>query len=249
MTADKLRLGHALRGGTEAVKEAIEILTGSRSLTARPPVDPAAVEATERALGIESNHRPVYAYVGDLNPALGTLGLIVQRAWDQAAIGVTRCDSGGLGGRRGAFAILKEDEALSVLAKLSYSGAKLASWAADFSSEVRSSYSSERAYVDGAEPEISHWSADVRARCIQRAEKPADRRLWTWEVRLDRGPLPQEAIGLVMSAGAYKVFVDEVEHDNRVAFPEEVHVIPGQIGPEGAHFHLARTRALLAGDA
>jgi hypothetical protein len=141
-------LGHALRG--DAVEEAIDIALGTTRLVPRVPVDRAAVDTTEQTLGIAPDRRPVYAYVGDLKPSLGTVGLVVERSWCRALTGVTRCDSGGLGGRRGAFNALDEGEALAALRHLSFDEQTLPSWDTEFAQEVRRSYPATAAYVDGA---------------------------------------------------------------------------------------------------
>jgi hypothetical protein len=187
--ASNVRLGHALRGGADAVHEAVEIIRGDRALTARAPADPSAVSAAEEVLGVTAAARPIYAYLGDLNPSLGTVGLVIERAWLATLTGVSRCDSGGLGGRRGAFAELDHAEAMQALRDLTFADATLPAWSATFEQEILTSYLRQHSgYVDGDEPETSAWLHDVRARCIGHATPPRDRRLWTWEARLDAGP-------------------------------------------------------------
>jgi hypothetical protein len=79
--ANDMRFGHALRGEPDAIEEAVEIARGDRRLLPRDPADPTAVVAAEDALGITPDARPIYAYVGDLHPALGTIGLMIERSW------------------------------------------------------------------------------------------------------------------------------------------------------------------------
>jgi hypothetical protein len=79
--ANEVRLGHALRGGPQAVEEAVGIARGMLELLPRQPADREAVDAAESALGVAPDARPVYAYLGDLHPALGTVGLVLERSW------------------------------------------------------------------------------------------------------------------------------------------------------------------------
>lgn len=244
MSTEDVRLGHALRGGPDAVGEAVALASGVRRLVARTPEYPEAVTLTERALGIDPASRPVYAYLGDLHPGLGTVGLIVDRSWCRALSGVTRCDSGGLAGRLGAFAALTEDEALDAVHALSFSGPSLPAWNAAFASEVDTAYPSTRAYVDGAEPETRAWT-DARVGCIARSARPVDRRLWTWEARFVDGPDSSEITALVLSHEAGKLLPTVITEPSAV--PEHVRILTGDIGPDGAHFHTPRVRDVLAG--
>lgn len=247
-----VRLGHAIRddvdrGGADAVSAAISIVAGATSLVPRVPADRAAVDATEQALGISAAARPLYAYVGDLNPSLGTVGLIVDRSWCRELTGVTRCDSGGLGGRRGGFAVLTESQALAALGALSFAGATLSSWDAELATEVDASYPATEAYVTGVEPDVSAWN-DARATCVVNAASPRDRRLWTWEARLDTGPRVDEIVALVLSPAASKQFADLIERDPALDIPDGVKILTGDIDAEGTHFHTPRVRAVLGGD-
>jgi hypothetical protein len=246
MVASDVRLGHSLRGGAGAVEEVIRIVRGAAVITARSPEDAPAVGLAEQVLGVRPDARPVYAYVGDLHPALGTVGLIVNRTWCHASTGVTRCDSGGLAGRRGSFAMLDEREAVASLRDLSFGPAELRDWPSAFANEVAGSYVDAGAYVDGQEPDVSGW-ADVRARCIGAGSPPRDRRAWTWEVRLLEGPSPNEIVGLVLSPGAGVLFANLVEQDSPATFPNHVQVLVGNVDADGAHFHTPRVRAVLAG--
>jgi len=246
-----VRLGHAIRddvdrGGAEAVSAAVSIVAGTSSLGPRVPADRAAVDATEQALGISATARPLYAYVGDLNPSLGTVGLVMDRSWCRELTGVTRCDSGGLGGRRGGFAALTESEALAALGALSFAGATLASWDVEFATEIDASYPATEAYVTGAEPDVTAWT-DARATCVRKAEAPRDRRLWTWEARLGTGPQVDEIVALVLSPAASKQFAALVERDPEVDIPDRVKILTGDIDAEGSHFHTPRVRAVLGG--
>jgi hypothetical protein len=244
VSADRIRLGHALHGGPGAVAEALEISLGKQTINARPPRDPSAVERTEERLGIDRDGRPVYAYLGDLNPALGAIGLVVERTWADYAQGVTRCDSGGLGGRRGRFSALSSDEADQALHELSYGGAtagRLADWEQHFRDELQTAYPSHRHYVDGDPPTTL---PDLRDRLIRGLSDP-DRRLWTWEVRLDRGPQPEQLVALSLSPEAGRELDDLVDHDPARLPP--IPVIRGSATAIGVHFHHPRVRDFLAG--
>ncbi|HSK05212.1 MAG TPA: hypothetical protein VK932_28385 [Kofleriaceae bacterium] len=243
--AHDVRLGHALRGGADAVEEAVDIVRGARPLLPRAPADPRAVDAAESALGISPEDRPVYAYVGDLHPALGTVGLVIERSWLRALTGVTRCDSGGLVGRRGAFAVLEDPEAIGALRELTLSGPALPAWEPAFTEEVTTSYvQGASGYVNGEEPDVSTWQ-DLRAVCFQLATPPRDRRLWTWEARFDRGPDHDEVIALALSRSAAAVLEDL--HRRGTDVPDTVRVLYGSSTRDGAQFHNPSVRLLLAG--
>ena len=242
----EVRLGHALRGGPGAVEEAVEITRG-RALLPRPPADPEAVDAAESALGVSADARPVYAYVGDLHPALGTIGLVLERSWLRDLTGVTRCDSGGLIGRRGAFDALSSAEAISALHTLTFWASSLGGWEPAFDAEVTASYAGEvSAYVNGDEPDISTWQ-DPRAVCFRRAAPPRDHRLWTWEARLAQGPAAGDVVALALSRSAAAALEDL--HRRGVDVPDTVRVLYGSSGSDGAQFHDPAVRALLAGGA
>jgi hypothetical protein len=202
------------------------------------------VDATESALGIDPENRPVYAYVGDLHPALGKLGLVIARSWTRDTTGVSKCDSGGLGGRRGAFESLAPQDAVAALRDLSYGSSAVARWEADFTAEMSCYQSGAAGYVRGEEPATSAWN-DARSVCIRRASPPRDRRLWTWEVRQAQGPRQEEYVALVLSHETAKVLDDLVRSGASV--PESVRVLRGDINPSGAEFQLESARAALEG--
>lgn len=245
-------MGHAIsadvtRGDTDPLSAALSIVAGTTSLGPRVPTDRLAVDATEQALGISADARPIYTYVGDLNPSLGTVGLIVDRSWCRALTGVTRCDSGGLGGRRGGFAVLTESEALAALHALSFARETLPSWDAEFATEIDASYPATEEYVTGVEPDVSTWN-DARATCVVKAPPPLDRRLWTWEARLATGPRVDEIVALVLTPTAFKQVAFWAASDPAFAIPDHVKTLSGDVDAEGAHFHTPRVRAVLGGD-
>jgi hypothetical protein len=240
-TTHDVRLGHALRGGAEAV----DIVRGARPLLPRPPADPHSVDAAETALGIDPGDRPVYAYLGDLHPALGTVGLVIERSWLRALTGVTRCDSGGLVGRRGAFAALTDSEAIDALHTLTFSNESLPGWYPAFGPEMATSYRNGiDGYVNGDEPDVSTWH-DPRAVCFQKATPPRDRRLWTWEARLAEGPTPNEVVAVALSRSAAAVLEDL--HRRGLDVPDGIRILYGSISSGGSQFHEPAVRTLLAG--
>ncbi|HWU88817.1 MAG TPA: hypothetical protein VN253_16235 [Kofleriaceae bacterium] len=247
MPANEVRLGHALRGGSDAVEEAVGIACGTHPLLPRQPADQDAVDAAESALGVAPDARPVYAYLGDLHPALGTVGLVLERSWLRTLNGVTRCDSGGLIGRRGAFAILTNTETTSTLQALTFSGASLHAWEPAFGTELADSYrDGVTGYVNGEEPDVSAWQ-DARVKCFHQAVSPRDRRLWTWEARLGAGPAPDDVVALAFSRSAAAVLEDL--HRRGLDVPDTVRVLYGSSSSEGAQFHDPAVRSLLAGGA
>jgi hypothetical protein len=246
-SANDVRLGHALRGGLDAVEEAVGIALGRRALLPRSPADPSSVDAAESALGISTDARPVYAYVGDLHPGLGTVGLVIDRSWLHALTGVTRCDSGGLAGRRGAFVALDPGEALAALHALTFSGASVPDWAPAFTQEVDAAHrDGPSGYVNGDEPDVSTWH-DARSKCFRRASFPRDRRLWTWEARFEQGPAPGDVVALALSRSAAAVLEDL--HRRGLDVPPTVRVLYGSSSSDGSQFHDPSVRALLAGGA
>ena len=223
----------------------MNIVRGARPLLPRQPVDPHSVHAAETALDIDPGSRPVYAYLGDLHPALGTVGLVIERSWFRALTGVTRCDSGGLVGRRGAFAVLTDTEAINALHTLTFSNGSLPDWEPAFVPEVTTSYSNGiDGYVNGDEPDVSTWQ-DLRAVCFQQATPPRDRRLWTWEARLAEGPTPNEVVALALSRSAAAVLEDL--HRRGLDVPDGVRILYGSISSGGSQFHEPSVRTLLAG--
>lgn len=110
-------------------------------LVARPPRQGSVVFLAEQILGVERDEaQPIYAYVGDLHPDLGAIGLIIARSWDaeDALSGVTKCDSVGLAGGLGGFAAIGDAEARAkALVALSYPNIEpINLWPHHFAKEV-----------------------------------------------------------------------------------------------------------------
>jgi hypothetical protein len=247
MSAALIRFGHAFNGES-ALDDALRVVCGTEKLCARTPRDPAAVIETETALGYDPSNiaqRPVYAYLGDLHPALGTVGVVIERAWCRSLNGVSRCDSGGLGGRRGAFAVLSRHEAAQALIDLSFRSDTLSRWEASFEKEISDSFSSHNQYVCGDAPDTALWT-DARKQCFDACEPPRDRRLWTWEARFSEGPDVVDYVALALSPTSHKLLEQQVIDGTR-SIPESVRVLVGDTGADGVQFHHAHVRELLAG--
>jgi hypothetical protein len=255
-TYERVRLGHALDVSRfeddEVVREALAIACGLKLLAPRPPNDGVAVEAAERCLGADP--RPIYAYVGDLHPGLGQVGLIFSCRWLlRCGQGISRCDSGGLAGRRGGFSVLEPTEVDVALRAVSFTNEQLPAWHVEFESELTTSYDSGLPdYVVGAVPRHETW-ADVRRRCIAAAllVDPAscpDRRLWTWEARMSEAPQCDEIECLVLSPEGVKRL--EALRRDRVPIPDKLRILRPDPSPTGVHYFLyASVRLALQGEA
>lgn len=206
-----MNLGHCIgdrhsRSGSAAV-DAIDIALGNVQLAPRNPTDLASVMAAEAVLGADP--RPVYCYVGCLHPGLGTVGLIYDRSCcDTGLQGISRCDSGGLAGGVGMFVWVPEADRNTSLLELSYRDGELRDWSEAFIDEIKSSYASTDDYARGEQPDVAAWN-DVRADCIRAYDAALaidaagpierDRRVWTWEARLEGGPESQRLRSIVLS--------------------------------------------------
>lgn len=255
LVCERVRLGHALDRARvpdgEIVLEALRIARGETRLEPRAANDNEAVGRAEALLGAEP--RPVYAYVGDLHPGLGQVGLLFACRWfARCAQGICRCDTGGLAGRRGGFAALRDEEVAEALAGVTLLAAQLPEWHAHFVQEVTGSYSGGLGdYVGGTCPDAQGWT-DARRRCIEHAstdENKAlmDRRLWTWEARMQASPETTELEYLVLSAESGKE-LDALHRDGEVV-PPELRILRGRVTNDGVHhFHQPVVRRALRGE-
>jgi hypothetical protein len=245
-----VRLAHAFRSvptavDTDDIGEVIRILVGGSRLTPRPPADTAAVSDAESRLGLGGS--AVYTYAGCLHPCLGTIGLIISPSClNRCLQGVTRCDTGGLVGRRGSFAHLPESEVDAALRSLTCDNAD---WHLAFSKELAGSYTSVRSYVSGALPRHEDWG-DARSRCIAAhlatTSAIPDRRLWTWEVRLASSPEHTEYEAITLSPEASKRL--EFLRLGGTVIPGSVRIVRGRVGSAGVHhFHEEATIDALCG--
>jgi hypothetical protein len=235
----RIRLGHAYWSTPQALdttdlETVLRILSGELALEPRPPSDNEAVRRAEATLGVTNG--AVYVFVGCLHPKLGTIGLILSTAClEGRLLGVTRCDSGGLAGRRGSFVYVEENEVDNCLLSLSILGDG-PGWLGAFTDEVLRSYFDVRGYVVGTVPDVTSWT-DVRARCIDSPQPPdgiRDRRLWTWEARLGHPPETSAFEALVLSTEAFKHLERLRELGQEV--PSHVRVLHGTISEAGVHY-------------
>lgn len=235
----------------EAIRLAIDLIIGAKVLEPRSPKDPDCVEHAERTLG--AHPRPIYAFVGDLHPELGNVGLVISRQWAaRYTQGVSACDTGGLAGRKGCFIEIPEDSVDEALRELSTpEGIELEAWEQRFSKEIEASYSAGAGgYIRGDEPDTSRWT-DPRRRCIEatpRDSESFDRRLWTWEIRFDQPPQPKEIEALVVSYESGKVL--RAERRRRGGLPRSVRVVKPEkpVGELEDWFRIPEVWALLGGE-
>jgi hypothetical protein len=258
LKADSVGLGHALDathapgGGAYApLPFVVDLATGAARLEARPPSNPEAVHRAEEIL--KARPRPVYAYLGDLHPYLGRVGLIFDRKWAERSLqGLTRCDSGGLAECLGGFCFLGKDEAAEALVDLSTPATcPLSSWPAQFADEIEKSYSEGvEHYVHGHPPETRDWT-DQRKHCIESIKSQGgelDRRLWTWEARMHQPPIREDLQVVVLSHEAFKRLESLRRQGSEL--PETVRLIVGVAGKADTKdwFHLKEVRQALGGE-
>jgi hypothetical protein len=90
---------------------------------------------------------------------------------------------------------------------LSYKDDELDAWLDAFTTEIATSYPTPVDYARGQRPDIADWT-DARARCIEAHSAAAsssaapaepDRRVWTWEARLQEGPESKRLRSIVLS--------------------------------------------------
>lgn len=248
-----IRLGHALGDRSSvaddaAVRFAVDVANGDATLDPRLPVDPRAVLGAERILGADP--RPVYAFLGSLHPDLGCVGLILSRDWARRSIqGLTRCDSGGLFARRGNFACLAEDEPARALVALSTPATCAAfEWEDHFAQEISARHPrGVDGYIAGEEPGLDVDIDDIRARCLNSAREQSlkvDRRLWSWELRMQGAPENADVQAIVLSHESFKR-LEALVNTGEAHVAEPVRLLQGEAA---AHWIDTPTvRALLGG--
>lgn len=246
-----MRLGHAYRADgcandeDEELQQVVRILRGEESLRSRAPRDPRNVSRAEQILCPDVS--PIYAFMGCLHPKLGTIGLIISRDCLDRLHGGSRCDSGGLTGRYGGFRAIPADQVEAQLRALSFFSAEI-EWSSRFSAEISESYLQVRQYVDGSLPNHTKLG-DIRTQCVELCRKNGeepDRRLWTWEIRLDRAPDAEHFVALVVSSQSLQPL--EQMAAQGLDLPSGLSVIYGSIDPLGVHwFHDESVIALLCG--
>lgn len=221
----------------DPVGEACSLLKNTDTLKPRDPTAKSVVWAAEGLLGIAPGKRPVYAYIGDLHPALGHIGVIISHTWFwREAQGVSRCDSGGLIGCMGGFNCLSPDEAAQALTALSHGPND--KWEQFFCTEIATAFrfwDVWKRYLRGHVPTLSP-RRDVRARCIEAVLAGGgapDRRLWTWEARSYSEVTVADVNTVVFAPEAFKDF------DSRFAgttLPSHVNILCGSVSSSGVHY-------------
>jgi hypothetical protein len=242
----RVRLGHALcreDGETldDVVLRSIALLYGRQRLEPRPPRKPGQVYGAEEFLGHTTEPRPIYAYLGDIHPDLGLVGLVIDRRWPLDAI--SRCDSGGLFGGAGDFEAVPEPDRSATLQALSTpKGLSKEQWEDFFDDEIDRLYPSVEDYVRGAFPNLTKVpKTDQRYGYLHRAherssrpgEKPADRRLWTWEARAFNAPNATTYLTLVLSNTASNKLQQLVAKGLAEMPPDTCRVLPAEDDPAG----------------
>lgn len=236
LTDPRVRFGHAFpnprdKEAPDPVKEIWDILMNNEALGPREPTDLGTVSKAERLLGIKPNKRPVYAYVGCLHEELGSIGLVITPEWfGKDAQGVSRCDTGGLIGKKGGFAHLEDEEAEKALNTLSHHPSY--NWEEELHQEVESAFGGWPDYLRGNTPNAEAYN-DVRKQCIKKSGTKLDRRLWTWEVRNFEAISAKHLEAVVLNNDSLKEFRDRFG-DGPVSV--DIRFLPGGDGPEGTHW-------------
>lgn len=243
LRAATIRLGHSFPHprdvqAIDPVGDLIELVQSQTPLGPRDPQDNSVVWRAESLLKIERARRPVYAYVGCLHPALGTIGLILRQGWlTREPQGVSRCDTGGLAGRLGGFGALSNEEAEQAIVSLSLPISD--SWSNYLDSEIDSAHAGGwMGYLQGVPPSPDHLP-DARGFCLrhvqQQGEDP-DRRLWTWEARSFAHIEPTDVEAVALSPEAAKEFYNRIRITN-APLPTSRFIV-GRVDPNGVHhFH------------
>ena len=261
--ADRVRPGHALRPDNRSfdsdqeeedvtVREAWRICQGDIALEAREPKGNTLAQQVEDILG--HTVRPIYAFLGNLHPQLGKAGLILSRDWmERSPPQVSRCDTGGLLGRVGDFAVRKDAaEPDADVRKISTpEGMEVEEWLTIFRNELTDSYPKGASdYVRDKQPNVSEWGDDPRTACVEDCisnKRNGDRRLWTWEIRIDDSPTKEEIVALVLSPFAARALGDL--RDEFGELPRHVDLIISEEGPGCPHwFKNPKALRLLEGE-
>ncbi|MBN8490332.1 MAG: hypothetical protein J0M00_02730 [Burkholderiales bacterium] len=231
----RLRYGHAfpsLTAAEDPVVIFLDLIKTGRAIGARAPSDVEAVSDAELALGLQV--RPVYAYVGDLHPALGRIGLILSGRWyRRLPLGVSRCDTGGLVGLKGGFGCLgKKERAEEVLSRLTMR--RVPHWGLLFRMELFRCHGRLRGwlnYLRGLPP--SKDLKDDRDIFIRSMGTNEDRRLWTWEARSGSPIEKGDLVAVALSPEAAKPILADYR-TNPSAF-RAIIVIVGSASARGIH--------------
>jgi hypothetical protein len=254
-TADTVRFGHAYFSdqGREdelaAVREALEIAAGREALQPRRAGNDDVLRAEELLEACDP--RPIYAYLGDLHPALGKVGLVVGRTWvaSERLQGLSHCDSGGVAARCAGFGCLQENEVEKALLELS-SPAPCDGWEQHFGVEVEQAYGGDAArYVRGETPALAALD-EYRRRFVSHAEAQEiedKRRLWTWEFRFSAAPTQEEFVAFVCTRNALKE-LNELRRKGWPELPENVAILGQQHDSLADAFSSEHARHCLGGE-
>lgn len=205
------------------------------------PSEPVVVSDAEGVLGLSS--RPVYGYVGDLHPKLGKMGLIISGRWyRRKPLGVSRCDSGGLIGLKGAFGCLDRDAAKASLLRLTMRRALY--WSLLFRLEVfmcHGRLEGWQSYLRGNLPQRP--LRDDRDAFIRNMGAEIERRLWTWEAR-GASPIERDDVEAVaLTAEAAKPVIEALRRTPRAL--GTIRPIIGSATSAGVH-HFDEENVVLA---
>ncbi len=231
-TGDKVRLGHSFRAeGSETLAQLLErilsILLGTTKLEPRTPVDPDAVDGAEGVLAYTPGTRPIYAYLGDVHPQLGVVGVVIERG-NWTLEGASRCDTGGLfAGRGGFFTIPDPDRAQSVKKLSTPLSFDIANLDQTFNEELDQLYEGDaKRYVTGEQPSADKLHPDDPRRTLLSAPSKTtlDRRLWTWELRALVAPPSNAYVAIVFSRTAADAYVKNVSL-GKARLPKNVTVV------------------------
>jgi len=113
-------------------------------------------------------------------------------------------------------------------------------WYPLFADELDRSYPDPTAYVTGSVPDYTTWN-DARAHLPVQSTPGTDldRRVWTWEVRLNTGPDATDYEAIVLSHEALKQVEDL--HAHGYSIPDRVKVIFGPVSSSGVHHFLGQS--------
>ncbi len=241
-----VRFGHAFPNPNPApgapegdpVGDALAVALGTATIGPRDPTNPIVYEA-EAYLGMSRDRRPVYAYVGSLQPELGKIGLVIRREWlTTQGHGVTGCDTGGLYGRIKGFSHGPKGGEREAMTRLTHGPA---GWEPRFSDEVRAAHGKWESYVRGRAPNCEALDEYLKT-CIEAETKALngklpDRRLWTWEVREFAHITSGDLHAIVLTEEAHKDFDDRRRALGDDSMPPHIDLVPCSIDPASGLSH------------
>lgn len=250
--ASKIRFGHAINeeageGLEGVVRRGLELIQGSRQLLARELKEHEVVYRAERLMGYSEGNRPIYAYVGDIHPALGVVGLVIERDWPVQS--ASRCDTGGLISGKGYFSAVEDSLQEQALRELTFSPPGVG-WEEAFAQEMEQVHGGVEHYVRGKCPDPALFSdGDVRAHCVAHGkssgDSPIDRRCWTWEVRGSQAPRKEAYRALVLTTIAQEKYAQILDRDPAVDVVD-IPILAAEDDPTGIAGRWCRPEELYA---